>query len=193
MPIAVFGSKVFAVADSKIYTMINLQYGSSLDTEKQDALGKKPSTYNKGPGLNTLGFSLRLDISLGVNPRRELEEWEAIKDSGTAYPFVLGKKPLGVNKWLLVDVQGTNFTIDGLGNVLAMDLEFKFNEYVRPGSAEASKQNSISNTAKVSVPGLQPVDYKPVLGPEDKTAYKRTNDEMREKRLEAVERRLSGG
>lgn len=177
MPIAVFGSKVFEITDSKIYTLGNLQYGSSLDTEKQDAKGKKPSTYNKGPALNSLAVSVKLDISLGVNPRRELEEWESIKDSSAAYPFVFGQKPLGNYKWLLVDVQGSNFVIDNNGNMLSADIELKFDEYVRPGSAEASKGG---DTAKVSAPGLQPVNYgsSANYGPEDKSGYKRTNVSM---------------
>lgn len=191
VPIAVFGSKVFEVTDSKIYTPNNLQYGSSLDTEKQDAEGKKPSTYNKGPGLNSLGFSLRVDVSLGVNPRLELEEWESLKDSGVAYPFVLGQKPIGANKYLLIDVQGSNFAIDNSGNILAMDLDLKFYEYVRPGSAEASKANGGASSSKVSAPGLQPMDYKPSLGPEDKSFYKRSNIDM--KRMLNAERKLNGG
>ncbi|EGW39157.1 phage tail protein [Desulfosporosinus sp. OT] len=179
MPIAVFGSKVFEITDSKLYTLGDMQYGTTLDTEKQDAQGKKPSTYNKGPALNTLGITLKLNVSFGVNPRREMEEWERIKDTGVAYPFILGRSPLGLgNKWLLVDLQASNLVIDNGGNVLAADLQLKFDEYVRPGTAAASASKAGGSKGTVSVPGLAFADYGGVYGPEDKSNYKRENPEM---------------
>jgi|GEM_PF-1214700 hypothetical protein len=181
MPIAVFGSKVFEITDSKIYTMDGLQYGTTLETEKQDAEGKKPSTYNKGPGLNSFSFTLKLDVTQGVNPRREMESWEQIKDASVAYPFILGRSPLGLgNKWLLVDIQASNSVIDNQGNMLKVDLQMKFDEYVRPGSAETSKSSSKKSrgSKNVSVPGLEPMDYVSSYGPEDKTDYKRSNPGM---------------
>jgi len=175
MPIAVFGTKVFEITDSKIYTMDALQYSTTLETEKQDAEGKKPSTYNKGPGLNTLSFTLKLDVTHGVNPRSEMESWEQIKDAAVAYPFILGKSPLGWNKWLLTDIQALNSVIDNLGNILKVELQLKFDEYVRPGSAAASKASS---KGTVSFPGLIGADYGDAYGPEDKSSYARDNPEM---------------
>ncbi|TGE36893.1 hypothetical protein E4K67_17490 [Desulfosporosinus fructosivorans] len=180
MPIAVFGSKVFEITDSKIYTFDGLQYTTTLDTEKQDAEGKKPSTYNKGPGLNGLNFTLKLDATQGVNPRHEMESWEQIKDAGVAYQFILGRSPLGWNKWLLVDVQGSNIVMDNLGNMLKLDLQLKLDEYVRPGSAAvaAAKANGSGGPKTSSVPGLTPSDYGGTYGPEDKSDYKRENPTM---------------
>lgn len=171
MPIAVFGSKVFEITDSKIYTMDGLQYNTSLDTEKQDAEGKKPSTYNKGPGLNAMNFVLKLEASQGVNPRREMESWEQIKDAAVAYQFILGSSPLGSNKWLLVDIQASNNIIDNFGNMLKVELQLKFDEYVRPGSAKDDKK-------KTAFPGLLNSDYEGDYGPEDKAGYIRDNPEM---------------
>lgn len=178
MPIAVFGSKIFEITDSKIYTLDGLQYSTTLETEKQDAEGKKPSTYNKGPALNAFNFTLKLDATQGVNPRREMEAWEQIKDAGIAYPFILGRSPLGWNKWLLVDIQASNSVVDNLGNMLKLELQMKFDEYVRPGSAAASKANGSSGSKNISVPGLTPMDYGVPNGPEDKSGYKRSNPEM---------------
>jgi len=143
MPIAVFGNKVFEITDSKIYTMEGLQYSTSLDTEKQDAEGKKPSTYNKGPGLSGLNFTLKLDVTQGVNPRREMESWEAIKDAAIAYQFILGRSPLGSNKWLLIDIQASGSVIDNLGNMLKVELQLKFDEFVRAGAKKSKKEKSV--------------------------------------------------
>lgn len=161
MPIAVFGSKIFQITADKIYTFSDFQYNSTLQTEKQDADGKKPSTYNKGPGLDSLGLKIRLSVDLGLNPRVEMGEWLAIKDDSIAYPFILGGVPFRPNKWLLVDVQASDEVFDNQGGMLAVILVLKFDEYVRPGSAsESSKKKGSSATAKTSA-GIQAVDYKP--------------------------------
>lgn len=163
MPIAVFGSKIFQISADKIYTFSEFQYGSTLQTEKQDADGKKPSTYNKGPGLDNLGLKIKLSVDMGVNPRVELGEWLAIKDDSVAYPFILGGVPFRPNKWLLVDVQATDEVFDNQGAMLALTIALKFDEYVRPGSAQSptkSSSTSSSKTAKTSA-GIQAVDYKP--------------------------------
>ncbi|MFO7153932.1 MAG: phage tail protein [Caldicoprobacter oshimai] len=184
MPIAVFGPKAFEVTQDKIYTFDGLQYTSSLNTEKQDAAGKKPSTYNKGPALDTFSITIMLDAALGVNPRREIEEWIAIKDAGVAYPFVLGNRPWGSNKWLLVEVQVIAQVIDNAGNILKAEISLKFDEYVRPGSAAAkstSGGSSKKSSNKTSAPGIQlPPLTGPVnlLGAQDKAVTKRKNPNM---------------
>jgi len=155
MAIAVFGNKMFVVTSSKIITFNDFQYGSTLETEKQDAAGKKPSTYNKGPGLDTLSIKIRLSADLGVNPRNQLGEWLKVKDAGVAYPFILGGKPFRPNKWLLVDVQASEGVIDNDGNFLALTLSLSFDEYVRPGSkTEKSTSGTGKSKVQIKVPTL---------------------------------------
>jgi len=155
MAIAVFGNKAFVVMDSKIVTFNDFQYGSTLETEKQDAAGKKPSTYNKGSGLDTLSIKVRLSADLGVNPRNQLGEWLKIKDAGVAYPFILGGKPFRPNKWLLVNVQASEEVIDNDGNFLALTLNLSFDEYVRPGKkTEKSTSKTGKSKVQIKVPTL---------------------------------------
>lgn len=139
MAIASFAYKVFQVTGNHIYTIDDLQYNSSLQTEKQDAEGTKPSTYNKGPDLDSMSFKIKLDVSFDCHPRIEWEDWKSLLNDGVAYPFILGGKPLGYYNWLLIGVTPSNFNIDNQGNILSMDLELKFDEYVRSG---AKKENS---------------------------------------------------
>lgn len=136
--IAVFGTKVFNVDSKKLHTFSDLTYDSTLETEKQEAKGKKPSTLIKGPGLNDMSFSIYLDVQLGMNPRSEFEDWEDIKDSEVAYPFVLGKKPLGT-KWLVKNISMSEAIVDLFGNILSCKLALKFEEYERSGVEKAKK------------------------------------------------------
>ncbi len=141
MSVASFGTKVFEVNGDKIYTFEDFQYSSSLKTEKQDSTGSKPSTYKQGPELDSISFKLKLDVSFGINPRSEWEEWKSIMESGSAYPFILGGKPLGSNNFLLVGVKPSNFNIDNNGNILGVELDLSFDEYVREGTEKTSKSS----------------------------------------------------
>jgi Phage protein U len=138
MAIATFGNKVFQVSASKMYTFNEFQYSSSLQTEKQDVLERKPSTYNKGPDLDSMSFKIHLDAMFGVNPRAEMESWISIMNEGIAYPFILGGKPLGSSKWLLVSVGESNVNIDNAGKILGIDIDLKFDEYVSAGKPPSS-------------------------------------------------------
>lgn len=135
MAIAVYASKTFEVNTDKIYTFDDFQCSAALQTEKQDVENSKPSTYIKGADLETMNFKLKLDIAFGINPRREWEEWKEIMNAAKAYPFILGNKPYGGN-WLLVSVGKSNVQIDNSGNILALELDLKFDEYVRQGTAK---------------------------------------------------------
>ena len=179
MALASFGRKVLSVSPSKTYTLTDLQYESSLDTEKQDSSGNKstvvgtklsrydkPSTYVKGSGLNTLSFKISLGVGLGTNPRKEVEDWESIKDEAVAYDFILGKRAFGRYKWLLVDIQVDNMNIDQFGNMLQADLSLKFDEYYKQG-----KVPDASSTGTISVADS-------LLSAVDPTSQKRDNPNM---------------
>lgn len=159
MSIASFGTKVFEVSSDKMYTFQDFQYSSSMQTEKQDSVGNKPSTYDKGPDLDSMSLKIRLDFSYGINPRNEWEEWQEIMNSATAYPFILGGKPLGSNKFRLVGVKPSNFNIDNVGNILSLDLDLSFDEYVREGAAKDKKSSKKKSSNKKEVQGLSDTEF----------------------------------
>jgi hypothetical protein len=137
MPIASFKGKVFQVSANKIYTLNGLSWSGSLDTEAQEKLGDKPSTYIKGSNLTTMSFEIPLRVDFGHNVRSEIESWESIKEQRSPDIFILGQKPIGKNKWLLKTVTVENMEIDGSGNILKASLKLEFEEYVRAGKKQA--------------------------------------------------------
>jgi len=176
MAIASFGKKIFSVTGNKIYTFDGLQYSSSYETEIQNVEGKKPSTYKKGPGLNSMDFSVKLDAAFKVNPRKEINDWERIKDAEIPYVFILGNKAFGQNKWLLVDVSASDMDIDNAGNILSANLSLKFTEYVRSGTKASSTKKKTSAGVKTPVA----VDPKLLMPTSDeKSQNKRINPGMK--------------
>lgn len=151
MPIASYAGKIFESSSNRIYTFYDFQHNSSLQTEKQDADGTKPSTYIKGSDLETMSFKIKLDVSNGVNPRNEWGDWLRIMASKAAYPFILGNVPFRSASWLLVNVTPGEPVIDNSGKILSIELTLQFEEYVRAGKKSESKGAAKSKAA----PGLK--------------------------------------
>ncbi|MBC8581115.1 phage tail protein [Zhenhengia yiwuensis] len=141
MYLAMFGPKGFTVSSNKVITFDEFSSNSSLETEKQESKDKKPSTYIKGAGLDTFSVKVRLDRALGVYPMAQIEDWMSIKDKAEAYPFLLNGKPFLNTKWILKSVGISETHIDNTGYMIAATLTLSFEEFVRAGSAQASKKN----------------------------------------------------
>lgn len=173
MAIASFAGKTFQVSNSKVYTLTEFSTGGGLQTEKQDVAGKKPSTYIKGPDLETMGFSVPLNIMFGYNVQTEYDSWKTIMASQKAQNFILGGKPFG-GKWLLKSISLGDTQIDKKGTLIKGTLQLQFEEYVRAGSAKAS--SSKTSTAKVK--GISASDKSildSLVSGSDKSSQKRTN------------------
>jgi hypothetical protein len=188
MPIASFQKKQFSVSSSKIYTLTGMEWSGALDTEAQEKLKSKPSTYIKGQTLGTMSFEIPLIAGQYIDVRGQIEQWEEILDKAIPDYFVLGEKPLGKYKWLLKSVGVSDTLIDGKGNMLRAKVKLDFEEYVRAGSAQASEKKSAaaktSNTAPVRL-DIVPASYI------DKTEAKRPNVNAATARRNTVEARLN--
>jgi hypothetical protein len=171
MPIASFRGKVFQVSSNRKYTFSGLEWNSSLETEAQEKLKDKPSTYIKGESLNTMTFEIPLRADFGIDVRLEIESWEAIKSSTKPDIFILGTKPLGKNKWLLKSVAVSNVEIDNTGRILRAMLKLDFEEYIRAGKAQ-SNNSSLANASSSGL-NLPPSNY--IYDPPNKAEEKRNN------------------
>jgi hypothetical protein len=175
MPIATFGKKVFGVSSSKVYTFAGFSFGGSLDTETQEKIGDKPSTYIKGGSLDNLSFDIPLRVDFGMNVRQQIEDWQAIKDAAKPYQFILGNKPLGNNKWLLKSVNVTDTGIDAGGQILKATLKLEFEEFVRVGKKTATTNKTNATPGVAPTQQLVPQElYKPTT----KVDNRRTNPNL---------------
>jgi hypothetical protein len=173
--IAVFASKIFrvSVSSKNIYTFDGFNVSGGLQTEKQEVEGKKPKTYIKGIDLHSMQFNMSLKTSLGVDVRLEYESWVTIKDAKMPHLFILGGKPLWINKWLLISVGLTDTVINSDGVIIEGKLSLQFEEYDSAGSKKSDSQ-----TAKPAVAstGTNSVLVEKLVG--NKAAEKRVNIAM---------------
>ncbi len=170
MPIAVFQKKIFQVSSNKKYTFSGLSYGDEIQTEQQDKIKSKPSTYIKGAGLAKLSFSIPLNVELGINVRKEIDEWGDILLAAQPSIFMLGNKPLGKNKWLLKSRAVSGEVVDNIGNMLKATLKLDFEEYVREGKVSTTGKNS-----SPSAIGQKIIPNQDIFNPSTKVTNKRDN------------------
>lgn len=174
MYLAMFGPKGFTVSSNKVITFDDFSSNSSLETEKQESKNKKPSTYIKGAGLDTFSVKVRLDRALGVYPMEQIEDWMSIKDKAEAYPFLLNGKPFLNTKWILKSVGINETHIDNTGYMLAATITLNFEEFVRAGSAQASKKNK--KGSKKSKKAADTASIYNALSPSQKANMTRTSN-----------------
>lgn len=171
MPLASFQNKIFNVSSQKKYTMIGVTWSGSLETEAQEKLKSKPSTYIKGESLSTMSFSIPLRTEFGIDVRFQIEDWERIMSEAKPALFILGTKPIGKNKWLLKSVGVSETEIDGKGNLRKATLSLSLEEYVRAGKVEAKK--STTATTATSGTTIKPDTF--ITDPPNKAEEKRLN------------------
>ena len=162
--IASFGPKVFKTGEKQM-TFHDFSYKSSVNSESQNTDGGKPVTVAENMELDSMAFKVSLSASFGHNPRKELDEWNRIKDQMLAYPFILGNKPLG-GKWKVLSVDLNESMIDHKGNMLSATIALSFQEYVKKGvKKEKKKEKKTKERKELGV--VTTVNYKPARrGPE---------------------------
>lgn len=174
MPIAVFQNKTFQVSNQKKYTFHDFTVSEgALVVENQEKLKSKPSSYIKGQALQNISFVVPLSVELGYNPLKEINDWEKIKQNAQPAIFLLGEKPYGQNKWLLVNSTPVDIMIDNKGNILKANLKLEFQEHVREGSPSSSNSNGTSSTAAGVSKTTPPSEA--IFNPPDKKYTKRDN------------------
>jgi phage protein U len=125
-----FGSERFEVSDKKVLTFSNFKRTTAGRYETFDRIGQKPMTEMTGPGLDSVSYSVDLNIANGVEPRTVLDHWQQLADVGTVAVLVVGNKLVGKNKWLLKSADETWATIGGNGRVISATMDLTFEEYV---------------------------------------------------------------
>lgn len=124
------GPVVFEVNDKRIRTFSDFTRSASGRWANHEVLNKKPKSQRIGPGLDTVSFTMRFDVSLGLNPRKEMDRLTELEREGKVMPLIIGGKPLGVGKWKITSVEQSWPVIDNQGNVLVGTVNISLEEYV---------------------------------------------------------------
>lgn len=128
--IGALGDIVFIVSDDTLRTFMDFERNTESRWAAHDIHLAKPKSEYLGPGLDTISFSMRFDVTYGINPRKEMNALLELARSGKAVPLVIGGQGLGVNLWKVKSLRQKWIHVDNRGNVLVGEVEVVLEEYV---------------------------------------------------------------
>lgn len=151
MYIATWGNKGFTVSLEKIVSFDNLEIISSINTEKLENEGKKPSTYKKGINLDTFSLKVTIDSNFGTTPEIQYNQWMDELKKQQPWPFLIKGKPLNNTKYLLIKVQPINNKFDNAGNWITTTIYLEFEEFIVEGTPpkETASSAPIASTSNL--------------------------------------------
>ncbi len=121
---------VFSVSSDKVLTFDNFEQTSSIRTGKHEIHLQKPKTEFLGPDLDTITFTMRFDVALGINPMSEIEKLRLVQRSGSPVSLVIGGKSYGENLWAIKSFRREHRQVDNRGNVLVAEVSIELEEYI---------------------------------------------------------------
>ena len=130
--IGTLGNIVFETSNEKIRTFDNMKRAGSARWATHEIMNNKPVLEFIGPDVEQISFSMRLDVSLGINPAAELETLRGVRDKGEAVKLVLEGKPVTEHKWVIENLSENWERIDNQGRLLVATVDVSLKEYVPP-------------------------------------------------------------
>ena len=125
-----FGEIIFEASYNKTKTFDEFNRTSADRWATHDIIGLKPKSEFLGPGLDKITFTMLFDVSLGVNPRTEMDKLLVMSRLGKIETLIVGGKPLGSYKWKILGL-GQNWNIvDNHGNLIKGAINVTLEEYV---------------------------------------------------------------
>lgn len=125
--IGYLGSIVFTVSAENVKTFDSMQRSGSVRWSEHAIHGKKPVLEFVGPNADSLRFTMRLDVALGVNPIEEIKEMRQLMNDGEVLPLVLAEKY--VSDFAIESIDDSWLHVDNRGNILVADISVSLKEY----------------------------------------------------------------
>lgn len=125
-----YGDITFETSDERILNFTGFSRDSVGRWAPHDVIDRKPVLEYLGPELDTITFTVALNGNFGVRPRDEMERWLIKCRDGTAETLVIGGKPLGMDKWVVLSVSQMWGVVFNRGEVFAGSVDVELNEYL---------------------------------------------------------------
>lgn len=126
MILGILGNVRFSVSSSKVFTLKDISVSHTSRIAKHDILGKKPKLEYMGEDLDSISFNIRLDGTLGINPKKELDNLKALR--GMVCGLSLGQEYFG--QYLLESISNDIKYTYANGDILVAELSISLSEYI---------------------------------------------------------------
>lgn len=135
MRIGSFGGLIFRVDDERVLTFRDMQRTVSAEWDTVNRIAGKPLSIFSGAALQQISMTVILDATLGIPPRKMLQEIETMVENGSAYPLLVGNKQIGSSYWVITKSTESWKTILTKGKLLRAEVSLTFQEYVKQEEA----------------------------------------------------------
>jgi phage protein U len=125
------GKIAFKVSSKQIITLKNFKRNGSARYSTHQRINNSALTEFTGNDPERITFDIILSASCGTNPQTVINQIEDYKSKGKILAFVLGGKPYGKYRWVIVSYNVTVETFDGKGNILNAIVSITLDEYLK--------------------------------------------------------------
>lgn len=150
---ALWGPKGFIVSPTKIVPLLNLATTFAVKSENGNSTGGSSTTNTRGRELQAVSLSTLYVRAAGVDPRGQIEEWEALV--GEAHPLYIEGERFGPNKLMLKSVDASDILLSNKGKFLQVAIALKFEEYSDGTTTSTKRSTSATNSSASSSKAAQ--------------------------------------
>lgn len=145
---AKWGPKGFLVSAGMVVPFMGLSSTVSVKADTQNDTSGTAQVNKKGRELQPISFSTIYLRAAGVDPRAQVEEWEALV--GESHPLIVGGKRFGPAKLMLESVSTSDVLTSNDGTFLQAKVALTFKEYSENSAATVTSGSTTTSTASDS-------------------------------------------
>lgn len=127
--VGTFGPIVFEVSDRRVLTFTDLKQTVSAQYSDHKLINHKPKKEYIGAGLRSIKFTMTLDATLGVRPKKMLTDLEYMTESGYADYLVIGSKAIGDGRFCITSISEAWDAVYSGGDLVKATVEISMEEY----------------------------------------------------------------
>lgn len=125
------GEIVFEVSANTVRTIDNVVWSGKARYSTHQRHLSNALTEFTGLEPDEIEFDIELSAFLGTNPLTEMVKIWTYQRNGTPLPLVIGEKPYGKYRWVIVTHSMKYKSYDPSGNVIRSTVSLSLQEYLR--------------------------------------------------------------
>lgn len=129
MYIGTFGDVIFTVGHLKVLTPVNFAGRTGANWAKHDVTSGKARSEYISPKLKQYTFELLLSSAYGVNPKKMLNRFVEMAETGEVHYLIIGFSPVAQNRFKIVDISDEWDVVMQLGILTQCRLKLTLEEY----------------------------------------------------------------
>jgi phage protein U len=132
MIIGTFGDLIFEVSHSKIKTFNELTETVGSRWEAHEVIGATPKAQFVGAEQGEVSFVITFSISLGIEPRKQVERLHRMIITGQHAPLIIGGQLVGTQKgeWYIESAETAWKNVNSSGQIDYIEMNLTLKEYV---------------------------------------------------------------